>query len=110
LGEVRIAACFLFDGLKLHSRSSPACSHALTLRVRAPQKRLVPRTRPGGLRYVLEQPATLTILTLFAVVGIFGWSYSVLMPAFARDVPRGWGSSYGLLSGVQRESGPWPGR
>lgn len=27
-----------------------------------------------------------SILTLFAVVGVFGWSYSVLMPAFARGV------------------------
>jgi len=40
----------------------------------------------GGFRYVWNNPRALTILSLFAVVGIFGWSYSVLMPAFARDI------------------------
>ena len=34
-----------------------------------------------GFRYVRNHPRVLTILSLFAVVGIFGWSYSVLMPA-----------------------------
>ena len=41
--------------------------------------------------------ASLTILSLFAVVGIFGWSYSVLMPAFAHDVLHLEEQGYGML-------------
>lgn len=40
----------------------------------------------GGLSYVRQNRRVLTIMTLFAIVGVFGWSYSVLMPAYAKDV------------------------
>lgn len=53
----------------------------------------------SGLRYAVRHPRVRTILSLFAIVGIFGWSYAVLMPAYARDVlhlgPNGYG---GLLA------------
>src|SRR5262249_1607329 len=39
-----------------------------------------------GFGYVWHHARMRTILILFAVVGIFGWSYAVLMPAFATDV------------------------
>jgi predicted MFS family arabinose efflux permease len=50
-----------------------------------------------GFRYVWNHPRPLTILSLFAVVGIFGWSYSVLMPAFAHDVLHLGEQGYGML-------------
>jgi MFS family permease len=50
-----------------------------------------------GFRYVWNHPRPLTILALFAVVGIFGWSYSVLMPAFAHDVLHLNAQGYGML-------------
>ncbi|HEV2391835.1 MAG TPA: MFS transporter [Verrucomicrobiae bacterium] len=39
-----------------------------------------------GFLYVWRDRRMRTILILFAIVGIFGWSYSVLMPAYATDV------------------------
>lgn len=39
-----------------------------------------------GLRHVWGNAEVSTMLGLFAVVGVFGWSFQVLMPAFARDV------------------------
>ena len=38
-----------------------------------------------------------TILLLFFAVGVFGWSYAVLMPAFARDVLSRGANGYGVL-------------
>ncbi len=38
-----------------------------------------------------------TILILFAIVGIFGWSYSVMLPAFAKDVLGAGAREYGML-------------
>ena len=38
-----------------------------------------------------------TILLLFLAVGVFGWSYAVLMPAFARDVLGRGANGYGIL-------------
>ncbi len=50
-----------------------------------------------GFRYVSGHRRVLTILSLFAVVGIFGWSYSVLIPAFAQDVLHLGAHGYGML-------------
>jgi MFS family permease len=41
-----------------------------------------------GVRFVLRQPALRALLTLIAVVGVFGRSYVALLPVFARDVLR----------------------
>src|SRR5438270_4311939 len=38
----------------------------------------------SGLRYAVGHPRVRMILTLFGIVGVFGWSYAVLMPAYAR--------------------------
>jgi predicted MFS family arabinose efflux permease len=46
---------------------------------------------------VVGHPQVRTILLLFAIVGIFGWSYAVLMPAFARDILHLGASGYGVL-------------
>ena len=50
----------------------------------------------SGIRYAIGHPRVRTILGLFSVVGVFGWSYAVLMPAYARDVlhlgPNGYGA------------------
>jgi hypothetical protein len=53
-----------------------------------------------GFRYVWNHTRVRTIFALFAIVGIFGWSYSVLMPAFARDVLHLGEQGYGFLLGA----------
>src|SRR5205814_8304955 len=81
-----IATCFPYHVLSF----MPVIARLLLMRL--PQHRHVAtesRTLGQaleGFRYVWEHPRVLTILSLFTVVGIFGWSYSVLMPAFAHDV------------------------
>jgi predicted MFS family arabinose efflux permease len=50
-----------------------------------------------GFRYAWENRRIRIMLILFAIVGTFGWSYSVLMPAFARDVLGVGKGKYGML-------------
>jgi MFS family permease len=50
-----------------------------------------------GFVYVWQRRQMWNILVLFAIVGIFGWSYAILMPAFARDELRVGEGQYSLL-------------
>ncbi len=92
-----VAACYLIDGLSFLAVLAGLLAMRLPRHVR--------KTHPGsgwdhalgGFAYVWNHPRVFTILSLFAVVGIFGWSYSVLMPAFARDVLGLGESAYGAL-------------
>src|SRR5204862_6408158 len=47
--------------------------------------------------YAIIHPRVRTILLLFLAVGVFGWSYAVLMPSFARDVLGRGANGYGIL-------------
>src|SRR5439155_12899201 len=51
----------------------------------------------NGVVYSMKHQRVRTILLLFLAVGVFGWSYAVLMPAFARDVLGRDANGYGLL-------------
>ncbi|MBI3909875.1 MAG: MFS transporter [Armatimonadetes bacterium] len=51
----------------------------------------------GGVRYVIAMPLLRRLITLLFVVGVFGWSGSVLMPAMAEKVLHGGAGTYGGL-------------
>src|SRR5207245_3812551 len=51
----------------------------------------------NGVLYSITHQRVRTILVLFLAVGVFGWSYAVLMPAFARDVLGRGANGYGIL-------------
>ena len=97
MARVGIAACFFLNGL-----SFVAVIVGLLL-MRLPP--FVPPRRPAsawahvaeGFSYVWHHRRMRTLLILFAVVGVFGWSYSVLLPAFARDVLGVGQARYGVL-------------
>jgi MFS family permease len=100
MAKVGIALCFFIDGV-----SFLAFLTGLLL-MRLPAH--VPSAATGGalaqslegFRYVWNHVRVRTIFALFAIVGIFGWSYSVLMPAFARDVLHLGEQGYGFLLGA----------
>jgi len=97
MARVGIEMCFFLNGL-----SFLAVIAGLWM-MRLP--RFIPPARPSsawahvveGFAYVWQHSRMRTILILFAIVGIFGWSYSVLMPAFARDVLHVGQTGYGVL-------------
>ena len=98
MANVGIAMCFLIDGVSF----IPVIAGLLLMRLPKRETQIESESGPlgqalEGFRYVWQHPRVLTILSLFTVVGIFGWSYSVLMPAFARDVLHLGANGYGLL-------------
>ncbi|MDP9291985.1 MAG: MFS transporter, partial [Verrucomicrobiota bacterium] len=94
IGSTGAAMCFFLNGLSFIAVIIGLLKMNLPPHVPV----AAPRDRShvlGGFSYVAKHPRVQTILALFGVVGIFGWSYAVLMPAFARDVlglgPHGYG-------------------
>ena len=97
MAHVGMAWCFLLNGL-----SFIAVIAGLLL-MRLP-KFVPPAEPPSTGRHVLEGFAYVAghrrvrILLLFVgVVGIFGWSYSVLLPAYAKDILHLGERGYGAL-------------
>jgi MFS family permease len=97
IGAVGVAMCFFLNGLTF-----VAVIAGLLL------MRLPPFQRPAhlvstgehawnGIVYSMKHQRVRTILLLFLAVGVFGWSYTVLMPAFARDVLSRGANGYGIL-------------
>ena len=97
IAAVGVAMCFFLNGL-----SFIAVIAGLLL-MRLPSfKRKIEIVSAGehaweGIVYSMRHPRVRTILGLFLAVGVFGWSYAVLMPAFARDVLGRGANGYGVL-------------
>jgi len=97
MAHVGMAMCFFLNGLSF------IAVIAGLLMMRLPK--FVPVDHPGsavahaleGFYYVWRHWRMKTMLILFAIVGIFGWSYSVMMPAFAREVLHVDERGYGML-------------
>jgi len=97
IGAVGMAMCFFLDGL------SYLAVIAGLLMMRLP-KFVKPKRSGSAMAHVLEGFSYVwgnrrmkTLLILFSIVGVFGWSYSVLMPVFATDVLKTGARGYGAL-------------
>jgi MFS family permease len=97
MAQVGIAMCFFLNGLSFLAVIAGLCLMRLP-RFVAPKRVSSAWVHVAeGFVYVWQNRRMRTILILFAVVGVFGWSYSVLMPAFARDILKVGQSRYGML-------------
>ena len=97
MAKVGIAMCFFIDGISFIAVITGLLMMRLAKHSPARSETSVLAQSLEAFRYVRNHPRVLTILSLFAVVGIFGWSYSVLMPAFAHDVLHVGEQGYGML-------------
>ena len=97
MAQTGLAACFLFNGLSF------IAVIASLLLMRLPE--FIAPAKPEstwqhaleGFTYVMRHRRVRTLLVLFAIVGVFGWSYSVLMPPFASELLGVGERQYGAL-------------
>ena len=97
INAVGVALCFFFNGV-----SFIAVIGGLLMMRLPPFERQIDGASPvehawNGIVYSFQHPRVRTILLLFLAVGIFGWSYMVVMPAFARDVLGRGADGFGIL-------------
>ena len=95
IGSVGTPVCFLINGVSFIA----VIISLLLMRLPpfVPQPAAARASAWSGLRYVLQHRRVRTILGLLGTVGVFGWSYAVLLPAFAREVFGLGADGYGVL-------------
>jgi len=96
-GLMIVTMCFFLNGVTFLA----VIAGLLMMRL-PPFERPMHVVSPGehawnGVVYSMKHQRVRTILLLFLAVGVFGWSYAVIMPAFARDVLGRSANGYGLL-------------
>jgi MFS family permease len=97
IAQTGLAVCFALNGLSF------LAVLAGLLMMHLPK--FVPPAQPesnwqhalDGFAYVARHRRVRTLLLLFSIVCVFGWSYSVLMPAFASDILHVGSSGFGML-------------
>ena len=91
------AGCFFLNGVSFFAVI--VAYFVMKLPTTAPgiEHRSIRHATAEALRYVRRDRTMCAVLTLVSVVGLFGWSYGVLMPIFARDVLKVGADGYGFL-------------
>ena len=97
IGAVGVAMCFFLNGLSFIAVIAGLWMMRLPLFERKIEIVSAGEHAWEGILYSIKHPRVRTILLLFLAVGVFGWSYAVLMPAFARDVLGRGANGYGIL-------------
>jgi MFS family permease len=97
LGE---AWCFLIDGVSYFAViASLIMMHIEPLEIHRKARSMMGQMREGW-DYVRNFRPIRSILLLFAVVGLMGWPYSVLLPVFAAQILHGGPATLGWLTGA----------
>jgi MFS family permease len=97
IGAVGVATCFLFNALSFVAVIAGLLMMRLPAFERKPAIVSPAEHAWNGIVYSFQHPRVRTILLLFLAVGVFGWSYMVVMPAFARDVLGRGADGFGIL-------------
>src|SRR5216117_56586 len=97
IGWVGVAMCFFLNGLTFVAVIAGLVMMRLPQFQRPAHVVSASEHAWNGIVYSLRHQRVRTILLLFLAVGVFGWSYGVLMPAFARDVLGRGANGYGVL-------------
>jgi MFS family permease len=97
MAQVGLTLCFVLNGLSYIAVIVSLLLMRLPRFVPPVQAASAGRHMLEGFTYVVGHRRLRTLLLLFGVVGIFGWSYSVLLPAYATDILHVGEGGYGTL-------------
>jgi MFS family permease len=97
MAQVGMAACFFFNGLSFLAVLAGLLMMRLPPFVAPVEPESTWQHAREGLSYVIKHRRVRTLLLLFAIVGVFGWSYSVVLPAFASELLGVGEKGYGAL-------------
>ena len=97
MASVGMTWCFLLNGLSFIAVIIGLLMMRLPKFVPPAEPHSTGRHILDGFAYVAGQRRVRILLMLFGVVGIFGWSYSVLLPAYATDILHVGESGYGVM-------------
>jgi MFS family permease len=97
IAGVGMAMCFFLDGLSYLAVIAGLLMMRLPKFVKPKRSGSATEHVMEGFTYVWRHRRMKTLLILFAIVGIFGWSYSVLLPAFAKEVLKTDARGFGAL-------------
>src|SRR4051812_6045411 len=97
IGSLGTPVCFLINGVSFFAVIIGLRMMRLPDRAPLAEEEAARASAWSGVVYVWHHRRVRTILGLLGVVGIFGWSYAVLLPAFARDVFGRGADGYGVL-------------
>jgi MFS family permease len=97
MAYVGMTWCFLLNGLSFIAVIAGLLMMRLPKFVPPAEPHSTGRHVLEGFAYVAGQRRVCLLLLLFCVVGVFGWSYSVLLPAYATDILHIGESGYGVL-------------
>jgi MFS family permease len=89
--------CFLVNGLSYTAVLAALLAMRLDARTQLPPQGSLWAQSTEGFRVVARNRGVLGLLILTLTVGVFGWSYVVLLPAVARDTLEAGPGGYGLL-------------
>jgi MFS family permease len=96
MAQTGVGMCFFLNGLSFIAVIAGLMMMRLPEFVPPAEPESTWRHALDGFTYVAKHRRIRLLLMLFGIVGIFGWSYAVLMPAFAADVlhvdERGYGA------------------
>ncbi len=97
MAHVGMTLCFLLNGLSFIAVITSLLMMRLPVFVPPKEPASTARHILEGFEYVMKHRRVRRLLVLVGVVGIFGWSYSVLLPAYATDILHVGESGYGML-------------
>jgi len=97
INAVGVPLCFFFNGISFIAVICGLFMMRLPLFERRMDNLSPAEHAWNGIVYSFQHPRVRTILLLFLAIGIFGWSYMVVMPAFARDVLGRGADGFGIL-------------
>lgn len=97
MASVGITWCFILNGVSFIAVIVGLLMMRLPNHEPGPKPHSTGRHILEGFKYVAGHRRVRILLLLFGVVGVFGWSYAVLLPAYATDILHVNETGYGVL-------------